>query len=195
MNVLSDSLRNRYLKELADDEDVIGQAAEEYEAAKSKLELGLRRYIAMREYITEQIGVSPYAPAVSWPGEMWSEWHGRYRFWGMRVGDAILELLHEEQQRQRGDFGGGGWMSLDEIIEALSAGGLGTTETVQARAVNAAIQAHLKSNAVVRGRRKRSEDDPGIAIYRIDAQPDDEQGTASDDDTAPDGPSFVLPKQ
>lgn len=183
MNVISASMRERLLKELANDEEVIGQAADEYEAAKSKLELGLRRYIAMRDYITEQIGVSPYAPDVNWPGDAWSTYHGRYRFWGMRVGDAILELLSEEQQRRQ-HLGKDGWMSLDEVVQALSEGGLGTTETVQARAVNAAIQAHLKSEAIAKGRRRRGEDDPGITIYRIKAAPDDDAqlGFAAGDD-------------
>ena len=67
MNVISRSMLDRYLRELERDELAIAESADAYEKAKGELEMGLRRYIALRDYVAELLGVNPYDPSVSWP--------------------------------------------------------------------------------------------------------------------------------
>ncbi len=166
-NVITKTLMEKYLRSLAEDEDTIEAAAEQWESAKAALDVGLRRYIALRDFVTERLGESPYAPpnwAERWPpdgydddGDAYWRPRGRFRFTGMSVGDAVLEVLRERRGRSP-DLP---WMSLASIIEELSAGGLGFPEPVQARAVNAAL---LKTSGVKRGTYK-----DGSVGYSYDA--------------------------
>jgi hypothetical protein len=167
-NVITKSLLERYLSELAEDEVKIQQAAEAYEREKATLEVSLRRYIALRDFVTEQIGESPYSPVVTWPFGL-NEDRGRFRFTSKAVGDAVLEVLQERKLR----FPEGPWMTLRTIIETLSEGGLGFPEPVQARAVNAAL---LKVTG-----RKRSTDKDGTVYYSVG----EEGGTPIDPDDLP----------
>lgn len=150
-NVLSPSLLARYLSELEKDEEGIAEAAEAYESAKAQMEMGLRRYAALRDFVVEQFGRSPYATDVDWPNEDWHEGdvYGRpkgiYRFAGLKVADAIRQALDEQQHSATAQYQ---WLTLDELVEKLSEGGLGYPEPVQARAVNAALQGLIRSGAV-----------------------------------------------
>lgn len=159
-NVISKSLIRKYLEELAVDESAITEAAEAYEAAKSAIDVRLRRYIALRDYVTEKLGQSPYSEGVEWPEpyEAYDAYgerieRGRFRFSGMSVGDAILEVLEEEAIASPDDP----WLPLQSIIERLSLGGLGFPEPVQGRAVNAAL---LKTSGIT-----RSQDRSGATVY------------------------------
>jgi len=128
---------SKYLAELLKDETNIQEAGEAYESAKARLDVGLRRYLALREFVTDQLGQSPYSPGVEWPETEDSRWdtedqpvRGHFRFTGMKVGDAITLVLREADGRAK---------TLDDIVLALSDGGLGFPDPVQARAVNAAL--------------------------------------------------------
>ena len=133
MNVISRPLLTSYLEELASDEQRISEAAAQYAAIKARLEVGLRRYTALRDFVTDQLGKSPYTPGVDWPGEAedWLETRGQFRFTGMRVGEAILQVLEEEDAQ----FPNNPWLERDQIVERLSLGGLGFPEPVRARVV------------------------------------------------------------
>ena len=139
-----------YLKALEADEAEIEAAGEEYLAAKARLDVALRRYTALREFVAETMGRSPYSGDVEWPGSVRGAGRrrGSYRFTDMAVGDAIIAVFMERY--------GGAWdmhvltaldsesleeatMSLDDITDVLLGGGLGFPEVTSARAVNAAL--------------------------------------------------------
>ena len=166
MNVISPSLVTNYLDELTADDEAIEAAAAEYESAKARLDVRLRRYIALRDFITEQMGRSPYAHGVSWPSDTPS---GSFRFTGMQIGEAVIQVLQDAKAIWRDNP----WLGLDEIIERLADGGLGFPEPVQARAINAAL---LKTTGVRRGR------DQTGRVYRYEPPKDDEDEDEGGDD-------------
>jgi hypothetical protein len=150
-NVITKTMLAKYLQALSEDEAIINEAGGSYEVAKAALDVGLRRYIALRQFVTEQLGKSPYAADVEWPDSgSWVE-RGRYRFTGLTVGDAILEVLQEQFEQSRNSEYTSRWMTLPEIIDALSTGGLGFPEPVSARSVNAAL---LRTTGIQRGNDK-----------------------------------------
>ncbi len=160
-NVIKNSLLGKYLKSLAEDESSLEEAAEVYETAKAGLEVGLRRYTALRDFVTEKLGKSPYARDCTevWhptgydpDGEPYWAIRGQFRFTGMPVGEAVLQILLESGERNDP------WLTLPKIIEELSVGGLGFPEPVQARAVNAAL---MRTSGI-----ERSEATTGATIYR-----------------------------
>ena len=159
-NVINASMIEKYLVELGKDEKNIAEAGEAYESAKARLDVGLHRYVALRDFVAKQLGRSPYSHGVMWPTQLQDDVPepGRFRFTGMSVGTAITEVLTESED----------WLLLAEIIKRLSAGGLGFPEPVQARAVNAAL---LKTSGV-----KRSKNRHGEVIYYFVAkeEPDPE---------------------
>ena len=155
-NVLSPTMVVRYLTELEKDEATIAEAAEAYESAKAQLDVGLRRYIALRDFIQEQLGESPYTRWHEWPeSTIRAQDRGRFRFTGMTVGDAVFQVLQEEANSTPQDP----WLPLSDIISRLTRGGLGFPELVQARAVNAAL---LKMNGVSRDQNRE-----GMTIYCV----------------------------
>ncbi|MBI4214284.1 MAG: hypothetical protein HY534_08250 [Chloroflexi bacterium] len=150
-NVMSPTLKDRYLEQLKVDETAIAEAAAAFETAKAALEMGLRRYTALRDFVAEQLGVSPYAPGIDWPGD--SEFYdepgrGLFRFTGMKIGDAAMQVLVEEYEAKDGN---NPWLSLNTIMRRLEKGGLGFPEPVQARAINAALLALTKAGSVKKG--------------------------------------------
>jgi hypothetical protein len=173
MNVRSPGIIENYLAELDKDEHVIAEAAAGYEAAKARLDVGLRRFIALRDFVTEQMGRSPYGyydRNVPWPepdfdpfGEGFER--GRFRFAGMNIGDAILEVLREELAK----YPQNPWLSFENIVERLSEGGLGFPDGVQARAVNAAL---LKTIGIKRMKEQNQN------FYAAEVEPE----VADDDD-------------
>ena len=86
-----------YLGALETDEAEIEAAGEEYAVARARLDVALRRYTALREFVAETLGYTPYHPTVSWPGAVHgaAQRRGIYRFAGMGVGDAIIEVFRE----------------------------------------------------------------------------------------------------
>ena len=145
MNVISRELVESYLQALQADEAEIQSAGEEYQRARARIDLALLRYKSLRDFVAEALGCSPYSDEVQWPEDNGDPWAwGRYRYVGMKVGDAVLEVLESrlgspkspEYQAQMPIFS---WtMTLSEITQALSEGGLGFPDPVSARAVNAA---------------------------------------------------------
>jgi hypothetical protein len=134
-NVISKSMADKYLLELWADEQKIETAGEAFERAKALLEVTLRRYTALRDFITEQLGQSPYTDGVAWPdrdedGGYFTRPQGKFRFTAMKVGEAVEQAIRERR---------GIGLTLDDLVEALSEGGLGFPDPVQARAVNAAL--------------------------------------------------------
>ena len=125
--------------------------------------MGLRRYMALRDFVTEQLGTSPYSPGVAWPNDPdpendpWSEKpdRGHYRFAGTKIGDAVVQVLkeaYEAFQLDTPDPKHLSWLALDRIVIRLADGGLGFPDPVQARAINAALQAVRKSGAILAGK-------------------------------------------
>jgi len=166
-NVLSPTLAAKYLEELKRDEAEMAEVAETYETAKARLDLGIRRYAALRDFVTEQLGRSPYYRAKN---EALEPGQGRFRYAGMTIADAILELLREEAQ----NWPENPWLGLDEIVERLSSGGLGFPEGVPTRAINAAL---IRTSGIARNRT-----DGGSRIYSIEPTPPDEDEDESGKD-------------
>ena len=167
-NVISKSMVAKYLAELTKDERNIEEAAEAYEAAKGRLDVGLRRYVALRDFVTEQMGESPYMPHVDWPEDENTRYtdfgrtqQGGWHFSGMKVGDAVLQLFKEHH-----DANPDVWHGLDDIVSGLSDGGLGFPDPVQARAVNAALL--RPPVGVVRGQYTKGSK-AGQAAYKYDS--------------------------
>ena len=152
-NVISRTQVARYLEALGADEVEIAEAAEAYEIAKARLDVGLRRYVALRDFVTERMGRSPYESGYPWPSDDggWnrSAQRGKFRFAGMKVGDAIAEVLRERSKVPDEEWNER-LMNLDELVDVLSEGGLGFPEPVGARAINAALMALVKGPNVKR---------------------------------------------
>ncbi len=182
-NVISKTQVARYLEALQTDEAEISDAAEAYEVARARLDVGLRRYIALRDFVGEQMGRSPYEPDYRWPGD--PEWgqpevvRGRFRFTGMKVGDAILEQLRElaahpvQRSDDRGNYFEDTSVSLDELVELLSDRGLGFPDPINGRNVNAALIGLVKTGAVKRHQSGRYFYQEPVVAKGEDIEPDD----------------------
>lgn len=130
-NGMAPGIVDGYLSELLRDELSLCEVGDAFELAKARLDMGLRRYAALRDFVAEQLGRSPYSRDVNWPETSWdTPARGRFRFVGSKVGDALLTLLKESADT---------WMTLDEIVLALAEGGFGYPEPLSARTVNAAL--------------------------------------------------------
>ena len=167
-NVITQTMKDKYLASLAEDERVIKEAGGAYETAKAALDVGLRRYVALRDFVEEQLGQSPYAPGVVWPYQDSNgrEGRGHFRFSGKSAGDAVLEVLREHlESYRRYPTINKRWMTLGEITEALSDGGLGFPEPVIGRAVNAALQ--NRERAGIRRNKVRATDE---TVYLYDPE-------------------------
>ncbi len=149
---------SNYLKALEADEAEIAAAGEEYLAAKARLDVALRRYTALREFVIETLGSSPYSSDIEWPGSVRgaSRRRGKFRFADIGVGDAVTQVFRErfgeppdvETLAASGDQAvEEATLTLDEITEVLSGGGLGFPGSVTARAVNAAL---MKTTGITR---------------------------------------------
>lgn len=169
-----------YLGALETDEAEIDAAGAQYAVARARLDVALRRYAALREFVTETLGYTPYHHTVAWPDAVAGaeQRRGNYRFAGMGVGDAIIEVFLER-------FGGAiapatfaefdreqflqATLTLEEITEVLSGGGLGFPEPVTARAVNAAL---MRTTGLTRYEGPHGEARYGL-IERPPVEPDD----------------------
>ncbi len=142
MTTQDEAIIRRLLTELATEEAALGRAHTEFAEARTKYELAIRRYAAVRDMVTEELGKSPYiAGSVEWPPEaeqLLTSRPGQYRFLAMRPGDAVVDILKEV----------GMPLTLEEIVERLRAGGvrrmhLGEIRASESapftRAINAAL--------------------------------------------------------
>lgn len=126
-----DPVSQGLLSALLEDEAALARAHQKMVEAQTQYTIASRRYAAMREAVRERLGTSPYSKNVAWPGtspaiKVLARGWFQFRYINMKVGDAVTEVLQESE----------GPLTLDEIAEALSAGGLYTRDT---RAVNAAL--------------------------------------------------------
>ena len=127
----TDSVSQGLLAALREDEDSVINAYDEYAQARTNLQVVTGRYTAMREAVRARLGASPYSKKVYRESGLGGTRHNyRYRFIGMQVGDAVIEVLEDNGEP----------MTLDAIHSQLSGGGLYFRDT---RPVNAAL-IHLK---------------------------------------------------
>ncbi|MCH8206397.1 MAG: hypothetical protein IH956_05275 [Chloroflexi bacterium] len=123
-------------KRLADAERAVQEAAAHYRIAES-------HYVAIRDFARQSFGRTPYSTHFI---EQWGPdganlliggddpSFGKYRFRGMKVGDAIVEYLTVS----------GGDRDIDQIIAALSEGGM---RNASRRPINAAL---MNTTGIVR---------------------------------------------
>lgn len=121
------------LKELAQEEESLREANNELNRARAQFQVASRKYAAVRNMVTEYLGRNPYsldAKRVLNPRPGFgTRLQGTFRFIHMRPGDAIIEVLKEAKDP----------LTLDEIVEVLSGGGIGITPNLLTRTVNAAL--------------------------------------------------------
>ena len=188
MNVISRELVENYLYALEADEAEIQHAAEDYHRARARVDVALLRYTALRDFVTTALGKSPYAEGIQWPdtGHIDPATRGRFRFAGMKVGDAIVEVLRSRRESPTtadmmnsllDDSVPVSALSLDEINKALSEGGLGFPDPVSARAVNAAlmrttgVERHVTKHGKTRYGLTHDEEEPGSDPSDVDDLP------------------------
>ena len=188
MNVVDQGLVENYLSALETDEAEIQSAGEEYRRAQARVNVALRRYTALRDFLTETLGCTPYASHVKWPDSRHIDpsTRGRYRYAGMKVGDAIVEVFRSRRDTEpfpdtesfselmasmanELTYGSPSLMSLDEIIKDLSEGGLGFPEPVSARAVNAAL---MRTTGIERHVTKGGQTRYGLVLEDSDSDDD-----------------------
>ena len=139
-----------FLRALEADEREIEAAGEEYLAAKARLDVALLRYTALRKFVTETLGHSPYAGDLAWPASIpgAGRRRGKFRFADLGVGDAVINVFREkfgeppaaeDLVRFSDEDLETVTLTLEEITGVLETGGLGFPETATARSVNAAL--------------------------------------------------------
>ena len=118
------------LIELAKEEDHLIEVGQQLAQSRANFDVASNKYAAIRDMIARRLRQSPYSNDVNWPGEAHNivkpSRRGRYRFLLMKPGDAIVQVLKENENPQ----------SLDEIVAILSDGG---ARTAGPRTVNAAL--------------------------------------------------------
>lgn len=129
------------LIELAKEEALLTEVEAEFVNAKTKYNVATRKYAAVRDMLTDYMGFSPYLEiSPEWPEEAKrirpNKW-GRFKFVHMKPGDAVVEVLCRAEEP----------ISLEEIVERLRAGGIGTISILLTRQVNAAL---MKTNGIVK---------------------------------------------
>lgn len=115
------------LQELQALEEQLTNAADAYETARARLTLTTQKYSAIRDFATEHFWVSPYSPSLTKTWENYPS-KGRWRFIGMKAGEAITEILRESAP-----------LSLNDIALKLKSGGFSYPEGFDTRNVNAAL--------------------------------------------------------
>jgi hypothetical protein len=122
---------NTLLSELAKEELEVVEADNRLRLAQIAFELAVRRYAAVRDYVTQRLGSSPYSIKTKWPEpyNVHTDFRGRYRFAQMEPGDAAVAALKETDTP----------MTLEEIVNHLRTGGLRVPSSLLTRSVNAAL--------------------------------------------------------
>ena len=120
----NDPIVQGLLKELGQEDKALAEAEKNLREARINFEVSSRKYAAVRDVIAKTIGHNPFSDEqrrIFWTTK------GRFRFIWMDVGDAIVDALKESDQP----------MTLEEIVDALTSGGLRVADPT--RAVNAAL--------------------------------------------------------
>ena len=158
---MNESVIFEILSQLDDGEQAILEVESQLALALIRFRLAGTKYAAVRDMAIERWGFNPYEPVYStlydWPGEQEREeqglkprppWRGRYRFVRMKMGEAAVAFLKEQEE---------GPVSLNEIVKGLEGGGFGGYDyTVSGRAIHAAL---INAAGV-------EKDDDGGYIYR-----------------------------
>lgn len=135
MVIIDDPIQESLIEELHDDDQAVVDAEFRLREARAKFEVASHKYAAIRDIVTRRIGFSPYSvridlvinPLLGSPVEFPSK--GRFRFLHMPVGDAVIAALIDATDP----------MSLDQIVATLRGGGVGGSDEVLTRSVNAAL--------------------------------------------------------
>lgn len=131
MDVKDNVLAQTLLAELANEEANFWQAEEQFKEVRAKFQVASRKYAAVRDMVTDQLGHSPYkVERTDWPlaGRKLGNKLGKHRFTHMKPGDAVIALLKETEEP----------LTLDEIVERLSDGGFRAARIFR-REINAAL--------------------------------------------------------
>src|SRR5215217_2326635 len=112
-----DPIMIHQLEELAADDRALVEVEEELRRVSARREVIGRKYAVMRDIVTRQLGFSPYTKPVELPNGVAFEFDsgGAFRFIHMDTGSAALAALKESDHP----------MTLDEIVQVLSQGGIG----------------------------------------------------------------------
>lgn len=119
------------LSELANEEVVLTDVEWQFKEARIKFDVSSRKYAAVRDMVTAQLGFSPYTiPIAGWPktGQHLGNELGRHRFLHMKPGDAAVAVLKEVEEP----------LTLEDIIEKLASGGF-RGANIYKRIINAAL--------------------------------------------------------
>jgi len=131
MNTQDKDLIRGLLTELVNEETALGDAKSQFAAARVRFDVASRKYAAVRDMVTAQLGHSPYMKSFKWPvavGRLGANL-GQYRFTHMKPGDAIIAALKEGEEP----------LALEQIVERLSSGGIRFPKSMLTRMVNAAL--------------------------------------------------------
>ena len=152
------------LRELANEEGALAVADNNLGLAMSRYRVAARRYAAVRDVLEEMLhGTSPYSTNITIPVPSAPEgdcpWDsspnfGRYRYLFKAVGEAVSEVLQDED----------GPLTLSELVIALKEGGL----TTDLRSVNASL---LNMKGVIKLDNGRYQDSTGMPTDEIDDLP------------------------
>jgi hypothetical protein len=134
MSSSADPVAQGLIKELLKEEEALLQAAFAWREARTQYQVASRKYAAVRDLATAQLGYTPYSkPLHELIGAEAFQTHsgkfpteGRYRFIHMAPGNAVVEVLRESEEP----------MSLEQIVEVLQHGGF---QEASPRMINAAL--------------------------------------------------------
>lgn len=143
---MADVTTKGLIEELVKEDEQMLAAEEAYQQARMRMQLAMRRYAAIRDYVTERLRDSPYREPGKYGINAFPS-GGRFRFAQLAVGDAIVAAFKEREP--------GGTMTFEEIMAALTSGG----KLAAPRAVNAALMRTTGVEAVKGGKYRYVESD------------------------------------
>jgi len=115
------------------EEEHLWKAQADFDNARYALEVARRKYAAVRDMVTKELGESPYEfpQAREFLDQRGREFptRGSFRFYGMTPGDAAIDVLSHAHHP----------LTFQELIGRLRAGGIETEESSLGRAINAAL--------------------------------------------------------
>lgn len=136
------------LTELNDEAKILAGRVAEFNLATANFNVAGRKYAAVRDMVTEYMGVTPYDESVEWPSASTKANGGHvvtaYRFMHLNPGNAALLALKELKQPS----------TIDEIAEHLHHGGL----NIVPRAVNASLMRTIGVKQVEDGKYQYEEE-------------------------------------
>lgn len=138
---IREQLKRDYLGMLSAEDRSVWEAKVAMERTSAAYKAAAKKFMAIRDLVTEQLGGSPYSedlPSNEYPTE------GRLRFVGMAPGEACSQLLMEVLAK---DVDQKKPLSLARMLIALRKGGL---DEVDSRTINAALMAMVKRGEVIK---------------------------------------------